>query len=322
MPDVVIHAAFGREVRDSLAPDIRSRLADAPFSFALLGPDIWFTYQLWKRREGRGRWMHTTVPGAFLAALADRAKSSSARDDLFSYLAGFLCHYAMDSTAHPYIIYMTEEVYHYPRCHLSFERSLDVLELRRASRWGQAHPVTRDYYPAAPLPESIREDIDAVYESVYGWKNCWKLLNRSSRRFRLFYRIMENPKGWYSRLARLIGSPAMKSFTYSESHFNDTDVENLAKKEWRHSHDAGLSFTSSFPEMRKEARKMAVRLITAAYRYVYLSDMSREDLTDAIGNRSYLSGLPADDPRNLSRPSMLPPESSLNTASPAGGDSR
>ena len=322
MPDVVVHTAFGREVRSSLSEDIRSCLPDDPFAFALLGPDVWFTYQPWKRREGRGRRMHTTFPGDFLIALADRARISSAREDLFSYLAGFLCHYAMDSTAHPYIIWMTEEVYHYPRCHLAFERSLDMLELRRAGRWGEKHPVTRYYYPAAPLPASIRKDIDAVYESVYGWQNCWKLLNRCSRRFRLFYRIVENPKGGFARLARLTGSAAMKSFTYSESHLNDADVENLAKTEWRHSHDESLRFTSSFPEMREEARELAARLITAAWRYVYLSDMRREELSAAIGNRSYLSGFPADDPRNLSRPSMLPPESSLKNVSAAGGDPR
>ena len=307
MPDTVIHAAFGREVWSSLPEEIQSRLADDPYNFALLGPDVWFTYQLWKRQDGRGRTMHTTRPGDFLMALADRCGLSVSRDALFSYLAGFLCHYALDSVTHPYIIYMTEEKYHYPRCHMSFERSLDAMELRRASRWGQAHPVTGHYYPAGRLPASIRSDLDAVYAEIYGWRNCWKLLNRCSRRFRLFYRVVENPKGLFSRLARLTGSAAMKSFTYSESHFNSADVENLEGSVWQHGFDPSVRSSASFPELREDARKMAVRLISAAYRFVYLSDLSREGLAAEIGNRSYLSGFPADDPRNLVLPSMLPP---------------
>ena len=76
MPDVVIHAEFGREVRQALPDAVRSVLEDAPWTFALFGPDVWFMYQPWKRREGRGRRMHTTRTGQFLMALARQAKAS------------------------------------------------------------------------------------------------------------------------------------------------------------------------------------------------------------------------------------------------------
>ena len=92
MPDIVVHAAFGREVKQALPEEIRAKLADEPYTFALFGPDLWFLYRPWKRREGRGRRMHTTKPGAFLMAIADRVKVSAAPDALCSYLAGFLCH--------------------------------------------------------------------------------------------------------------------------------------------------------------------------------------------------------------------------------------
>ena len=74
MPDCAAHYLFGQEVRERLSPEIRDRLLDTPYTFALYGPDIWFMYQIWKRRQGRGRRMHTTKTGAFLLALADRAK--------------------------------------------------------------------------------------------------------------------------------------------------------------------------------------------------------------------------------------------------------
>lgn len=308
MPDIVVHAAFGREVKQALPEEIRAKLADEPYTFALFGPDLWFLYRPWKRREGRGRMMHTAKPGAFLMALADRVKTSAAPEDLFSYLAGFLCHYALDSVTHPYIIHLTEEKYDFPRCHMSFEHSLDMRELRRAGLEGRRHAITENYFPACRLPGSIRADIDAVFRSVYGWENCWSALNHACARHHLVYRVIENPAGLFSRLTRLTRHPRLKSFSYSESHFNDIDVENDGKQEWRHSHEPSLASFATFAELRGEALGLAVRMIEAAYRCLFLSEIPREELAEIIGNRSYLSGLDADDPRNLRFPSLLPPQ--------------
>ena len=125
------------------------------------------------------------------------------------------------------------------------------------------------------------------------------------------------PSALFSRLARMTGHPKMKSFSYSESHFNDMDVENNEKQEWTHSHEPSLSSFATFAELRSEALELAVRMITAAYRTLFTGESSREELAEIIGNRSYLSGLDADDPRNLRFPSLLPPR---DGDSPAGGD--
>ncbi len=317
MPDIVVHAVFGRDVRRALPEEIREKLADDPYTFALFGPDLWFMYRPWKRREGRGRTMHTTRPGAFLMALADRVKVSASPEDLFSYLAGFLCHYALDSVTHPYIIHLTEEKYDFPRCHMSFEHSLDMMELRRAGLEGSRHAITGSYFPRCRLPGSIRPDVDAVFDAVYGWKNCWSALNHASGRHHLVYRVIENPAGLFSRLARLTRHPRLKSFTYSESHFNEIDVENNGKQEWRHSHEPSVTSFETFAELREKALDLAVRMITAAYRCLFRSEISREELAEIIGNRSYLSGLDADDPRNLRFPSLLPPQ---RAGASAGGE--
>ena len=74
MPEVVVHAVFGREVRKHLDSGIAGKIREVPYTFALFGPDIWFMYEPWKRREGRGRRMHTTKTGAFLMQLARQEK--------------------------------------------------------------------------------------------------------------------------------------------------------------------------------------------------------------------------------------------------------
>ena len=265
-------------------------------------------YKPWHRREGRGRRMHTGKPGLFLSSLLRQAGNSDARREMFSYLSGFLCHYALDSIAHPYIIYVTAEERVFPRSHMSLEHALDAFEIRRGGYEAEKHPVTKHYYPLVRLPESLRPDLDAVFEEVYGWKNCWKALNRSCRRYRLCYRFLENPRGLAARLARLTKRDVLCSMAYSESQFLSADPENTEHRVWKHPFDPSLSFSDSFPELREKARQFAVQLITAAFRLLQYGEGTLESVSALIGNNSYLSGLPADDPRNYRVKSLLPPE--------------
>lgn len=306
MPDAAVHAAFGREVLSSLAPEIREMICPDSWNFGLFGPDLWFMHKPWLRREGRGRQMHTSRPGAFLTALLERARVSACRKELFSWLAGFLCHYSLDSVTHPYIIYTTTQEYHYPRCHMSFEHELDMRQIGRDNVPDTKHPVTGFYLPAVSLPPVIRTDVDAVFEQTYGWKNCWKAMNRSARRYRFCYRLLENPFGLTARLARGTKHPLLRSLAYTESHFHGMDVENTEHRLWRHSHDETLNYTDSFPEMRERARLQAVNLIESSFRYLWQNKGSPEEIAALIGNKSYLSGLPADDARNRNVESLLP----------------
>ena len=307
MPDPAVHASFGREVLASLQDEIREAILSDPYTFALFGPDPWFMYKIFSHGSRRGRRMHTTKPGAFLTALLRRAGACACRAEMFSYLAGFLCHYALDSFTHPYVIWVTTQEHVFPRSHMSLEHALDAAEARRDGVWGTRHPVTDHYFPAVRLPESMRADLDAVYEQVYGWKGCWADLNRSCRRYRRVFRLMDNPRGLAVLLTRLTKKDVLKSVTYTESQFHTLDPENTGHRTWRHPFDPTLSFTESFPDLREKARRCAVEMISAAYRFLFLGEGTVDTVAALIGNRSYLSGLPADDPRNLTVPSMLPP---------------
>ena len=307
MPDVVMHTAFGQDVLRRLSPETRERILPEPYRFALYGPDPWFAYKFWVHREGRGRRMHTTRTGAFLTALAEQAKTGTARREMFSYLAGFLCHYALDATTHPYIIRRTTTEFTQARAHMGFEHELDALQIARDGHAGERHAVTKYYFRPVQLPKSMDADLNRVYEKIYGWKDCRRKLNRSMRLFRAFFRAMESPGGVPARLARLRHDDGMKNMTYSENDFRGRDVENNAHAEWAHSHDDHLLSRESFGELRKKAEDRAVRLIEAAGRYIFDGEGSLQELSETIGNDSYLSGLPVDDPRCLLVQSMLPP---------------
>ena len=308
MPDVAVHLSFGEEVRCSLPPEIQKTLVPDPYNFALLGPDVWFMHKPWIRRNGRGRRMHTTHTGQFLSQLALEAQKSDQPRLVFSYLAGFLCHYALDSAAHPYIIRLTTVEYPWPGAHRAFEHTLDVLELERAGLWGERHPMTGHAFRAIRLPREMRPALDAAYKQTYGWINSWRNLNRAYWFFRFLYSLMENPRGLGAWLSKVTRSPKLKSLIYSESPFAGMDVENQEHRPWPHFHDASVLSSESFSDLREKARLRAVEMIEASWNFVFNHNISRSSLEARIGNDSYLSGLPMGDPRSLTVPSMMPSE--------------
>ena len=308
MPDVAMHHAFGQEVLEGLKPEIRQYLLPDPYGFALYGPDLWFMYQPWKRRKGRGRRMHTLRTGAFLAALARRARQGSAPRETFSYLAGFLCHYALDATTHPYIIWRTTETWPTPRAHRDLEHALDVALLKREGVWGTKHPVTDHHFPVLRLPDALAEDLDAVYGEVYGWRRVLPALNRCYRWYRKLYRIMEKPRSGLTLLVRAFPSPFLRSIPYAVSGFLSRDVENLSRASWSQPYSRGETSEESFPDLVLRAREKALAMISDAYAYAVEGTLSEEKLVGSLENRSYLSGLDTEDPRNHAVRSLRPPE--------------
>ncbi len=305
MPDAAVHASFGKEVLEFLEEPVRSVIRAAPYQMALFGPDPWF---VWLPDTSRGGRMHTDRPGAFLRALARHARDGHSREAMFSYLAGFLCHYALDCAAHPYIVRSTIGPDALPGAHRAFEHTMDILEMRRLGLWQGRHPLTSSFVmPPLRLPREMQEDLSAAYREVYGWENSFRAMNRLYPFFRWVYRLMENPKGIAARLARLTGKPQLRSLAYSESWYAGRDVENEANAPWPHSHDETLVSRDSLADMRAAARDRARVMIRACYRFIFSGDLSEEELTAALGNTSYYSGLPAPDPRNWSVPSMVPP---------------
>ncbi len=309
MPDVVIHYAVGQDVLKALVPGIRDRIKAEPFCIALYGPDPWFLYKPWVHGSGRGRTLHTRKTGLFLLSLADRARqerNTPGGEQLFSYLAGFVCHYAMDAASHPYIIWKTTAVYQRSQAHRAFEHTLDMCEMKRAGTWKGSHPVTENYVPDVRLPKEMQEGMDAVYRQVFGWENAWKTENRCYALFRKLYRILENPFGKASALARRTGKDLLRGFCYSENYLAEEDAENESHAEWHPAYNPEETLTTDFSEMRRSAVEEAVRIITAARAYVDGETDDREALREVIGNKSYLSGLDAEDPRNWSIPSLSP----------------
>ena len=113
MPATYAHYKFGEAVKGSFPEDkkeirdIIDRNVDL-FSFGLHGPDIFFYYHPLIPNDVKiiGNMMHEDIGWNFFhesAILINAESDSIRREKMFAYIAGFICHFMLDTKCHGYI---------------------------------------------------------------------------------------------------------------------------------------------------------------------------------------------------------------------------
>ena len=271
MPDIIVHNRMGRTVYKKLPPEISSEIDRETYRLGLLGPDPYALYRFFAApfRHGihtRMSEMHQTRTADFLVEMAKNSESK----EMFSYLCGFLCHFALDSTAHPYIDALSkDQVY----MHMAIERRLDLLELEKMGASLSNRPITGGFFVPF-LPESMRQAYEKVVKDVYGWDDAWSKYRSSYMHHKLFYYIVEDPTGLVDKVLRHVPRSVCHgkiSIVSYQSHVCD-----------------GMSF-DEFEMLRRKSIRKAIKLIKAAYAF-RCGQITEEELRKCIGRKNY-SGL-------------------------------
>ncbi|MCI2047359.1 MAG: zinc dependent phospholipase C family protein [Faecalibacterium sp.] len=170
MPEGYVHAKIALAAADEAGWQITDKTA---FLAGATGPDILYCFEGWKRPAKRrmdlaevGRRLHVERTGAFLHALCDNAVTPLQKD----YFLGFLCHYAVDTVVHPYVVAVTKccPPYAGKSGHGKFEIALDSFIHKRDT--GNAAVPVDDISPlltGAPLAE-LGAQLQKSLKSVYG----------------------------------------------------------------------------------------------------------------------------------------------------------
>lgn len=130
MPDTYAHYTFGQKVLANLDKTYKEMILENIdiFNVGLQGPDILFYYKPliknWINRVGYG--MHRKSAAPFFKRAKKIIKLSQERDLAKSYIAGFICHFYLDSECHPYIHRLTDKFRNLSHSEIEteFDRSL------------------------------------------------------------------------------------------------------------------------------------------------------------------------------------------------------
>lgn len=267
MPSLYIHTLFGFAVRDRLQGPAGAaiRRHGAAFLAGLPGPDIYFYDRfppplLRPHQKRTGNALHDAPAAEVFAALIAAARGNGS---LSAHALGFLCHYALDAAAHPFV-----EASHRGLDHTRFEMQL---ELPFCARMGSDLPsVPPDRLYAPPLAErGLLDALDALQrdlaQAVAGAGRPG-VYARSFRNFRRTYALLYDPAARKQRLLRRFERLAgrrdgtLSGFLIAPAAAAGNDLFNEAHAPWAAPWAPGVVRTESFFDLYGQALGEALAL--------------------------------------------------------------
>lgn len=281
MPDFATHFIFGDQVYHALPAAARSTLDPGltAWRWGLQGPDPLFFHKLLGKSPlpGWGGVMHREKTAALFDAglrYVYRHKGQPQYPLLRSYFLGFLCHYLLDRSVHPYV-YWRESVLRtqlppetWRVFHFQIETEMDnQLYPLYFDKHVLAFDPLVEYPVSAPSETAIGEFLAALLEEVYGLTTSPKEAAASLKDCRFCTHLLYDSSGWVVRyltkaVDTLTGVPDL-CCSHVKGHCSGADVLNLAGQPWYNARLPHILRHDNVLELMEHARDEAVELITA-----------------------------------------------------------
>ena len=213
MPSTYAHRRFGADVFAALPAAVQAKILPYRelYDLGLLGPDLLFYYHAVRSTPVSclGNAMHEE-PGRVFFDRARRVVHCEAdRDAALAYALGFVCHFALDSTCHPYVEQFTRES---GVTHCEIETEFDNMLLRRDGHdplkfftASHIHPSEKNAGIIAPFYEGISEQ--TALEALKGMISVHRLLQASNPVKRWVVLTGMKVVGKYDMLHGLVANP-------------------------------------------------------------------------------------------------------------------
>ena len=213
MPSTYAHRRFGANVLDHLPAPLHDRLqAHRPlYDIGLHGPDLLFYYHAASSNpvSHLGNAMHEQPGRVFFDRARGVLRAAGDREAALAYTLGFICHFALDSTCHPYV---EQYVRSSGVSHCEIETEFDNMLMRRDGldplhyfTASHIHPSAENAHVIAPFYEGISEQ--ETLEALKGMISVHKLLQASNPVKRWVVLTGMRVVGKYDGLHGLVANP-------------------------------------------------------------------------------------------------------------------
>lgn len=189
MPASYAHYRFGREVL-TLLPEAQRAAAEkhrALYDIGLHGPDIFFYYHpLWSNPVSRvGYAMHEEAGREVFRRFAALWERDGREEAEGAYLAGFLCHFALDSACHGYVGEMVDLGVSHTLLEMQLDRSFlvqDGLDPVKQDLVPHIHPSTANARVIARFfPQVTERQVEASLTGMIQGHHLLMAPNRPKR---------------------------------------------------------------------------------------------------------------------------------------------
>lgn len=174
MPTTYAHDAFGKIVYQKLPEEMKQIIGNerTAYLIGLHGPDILFYNRPFCKNpiSQKGHEMHEELASVFFSACKKKYMEEES-EILLAYMFGFVCHYMLDSTCHPYINeYIEKTGVSHDEIETEFDRELMERNNRNPFRFHPSDSVHLE-------KETIREIANAMSDlSECQVRHCLKAM--------------------------------------------------------------------------------------------------------------------------------------------------
>lgn len=319
MPGFITHHLFGIKILSNL-PDnylkdtIQKNLSS--FKLGLQGPDIFFYYIPSLLKQGKnniGSYMHSNKSNYFFKNSITMIDSlnNTQKEIVVSYLSGFLCHYFLDATCHPYIYYKSgyltkylEASNEYYASHRTLENNIDTLLL-------QKYKLKKNVeFKKESITNLSKKESDLIcYLLSTVIKRTYKYNAVSPQLIKLVLRCMKyeciflsDKKGSKKRMLiylenKISNYNLLSSLIPSDSYTDHDDILNISHCIWNSPWNKA-KYNSSFIDLFmlsltccSDALLLLNQYLLSITSSMINSNLLRREFLQFIGNNSYHTGL-------------------------------
>jgi hypothetical protein len=307
MPGFITHYLCAQAVFTQIRKPAQSIIKQQKnlYNLGSQGPDIFFYYLpgfLKKRTRDIGQRIHHGGIGDFILEMADYMRNTGKTETqclIFAYTAGFLTHYALDASAHPYVYAKTSShsrtVMQNRVDHRKLETVIDVLMLKLLSGEKPAqHKLWHLIRAETAQMKTAAHAVSAALKTVYG-RNVRPVEVYKAMRYMIqLTRILQSRNGRRKRCLELaentvLGVPLVSSIIHMQRVADESDCLNIKKAVWQTPWDRQTDKNDSFVELYQIAVAEGTSMVDGLYRFSQ-GEMTRNHFIDRIGNRSLHTG--------------------------------
>ncbi len=310
MPSSVTHKEHALAVYQRLSEDAKKLVSLDHFLIFAQSHDFLYYFQSLNSKTNKsihklGHTAHNSNTQSYIINLIRNIINLKLQDnqEAIAYLYGSICHYALDSTVHPFVFYktgiyrQTPETKKYQGMHTLMETQLDAYIYHRNYQKDLKNiQVFKETLPLIKFQESTSNLINLTYKKTYNKDNIayYYLKGYKQARTKLHF-LCQDRTGFKKYLYQLISliiyhnKNVLSSYSYYVPKINPTYL-NQSHQKWHHP-CTNETFTTSFDDLYEAAIQLALNMINAVNNVLY-DRSSYQDLAQIIPNITYSSGLP------------------------------
>ena len=314
MPSSVTHYYFSDDVYNKLDKNIKKKIRPCLKEYKVFaqGPDPYFFYDFHLTKKSKEvhrinvAMQHSKVNEHFLSLINYiNEKKYYSNSMVMSYLYGQVCHFVLDTTCHPFIIYNTgrynekdSKTYKYNGLHEEMEYYIDCYLIYRRERiLPKKYKVYKKIFCNMNFNNELKDVIDNVSFKVYGFKdtskNYLKCLNDMKKFYHIFnYDRWKIKKSVYCLMDKVCGGNTIRK---KELSFNIDPISKLSylnneKEIWYHPCDKNEHYNYSFFELYDIAIKKTIVIIEEIDKMLKNNVVDIKKVESLFGNLDYGTG--------------------------------